>query len=388
MKNGVRLDPSVINLRVQARLGRGLAGTRNMAAFEINLQQVSGSERSFIETARRNENAAVDPHAEVAARGRHPAARIAPPRRSAERFHLRLQSARIRDHTCVRSVTIETNLRPPHALYNESLLTEPQRDLIEIVLIAPRNPLNIGAVARAMANFGFTRLTVVSAYEPHWREARSAVGAPEVLQNAREAATFADAVADRTLIIGTGTQTYRKPEQSVVSLPDLGPMVAQELDRKGRIALVFGPEKHGLTREDLSWCHSLVEIPTHPRQPSMNLGQAVAVCLYELAVRALVPEQPSPKPARNRATPSPDSAASGRSQSDASSGDLDILAALIDDVMVAANYSPRTMQPANRHSIRLLLRRIRLNAADQRRLLGLFRRILWRLRRSPIRDIT
>ena len=137
------------------------------------------------------------------------------------------------------------------------MLTESQRDRIEIVLIAPRNPLNIGAVARAMANFGFTRLTVVSAYEPHWREARSAVGAPELLHNAREAATLTEAVTDRTLVIGTGTLTYRKPEQSVVSLPALAPIVAQELDRKGRIAIVFGPEKHGLTREDLSWCHLL-----------------------------------------------------------------------------------------------------------------------------------
>jgi tRNA/rRNA methyltransferase len=268
------------------------------------------------------------------------------------------------------------------------LLTEFQRDRIEIVLIAPRNPLNIGAVARAMANFGFTRLIVVSAYEPHWREARSAVGAPELLHNAREFATLAEAVADRTLVIGTGTLTYRKPEQSVVSLPTLAPIVAQELDRKGRIALIFGPEKHGLTREDLSWCHSLVEIPTDPRQPSMNLGQAAAVCFYELATRVFNADQHSPEPARNPAHPSPDPAISSWSQPGAASGHLDILADLVDDVMIAANYSPRAMQAANRHSIRLLLRRLELNAADRRRLLGLFRRILWRLRPSPKRDIT
>ena len=68
----------------------------------------------------------------------------------------------------------------------DRLLSESQRDRIDIVLVSPRNPLNIGAVARAMANFGFTRLTVVTPYEPHWREARSAVGAPELLQNAKE----------------------------------------------------------------------------------------------------------------------------------------------------------------------------------------------------------
>ena len=136
-----------------------------------------------------------------------------------------------------------------------------------------------------MANFGFSHLAVVSPYIPHWREARSAVGAPELLRSAREVATLADAVTDRTLVIGTGTLTHHKPEQPVISLPALAPVVAHELDRDGRIALVFGPEKHGLTRKDLSWCQAFVEIPTDVRQPSMNLGQAAAVCLYELATR-------------------------------------------------------------------------------------------------------
>jgi tRNA/rRNA methyltransferase len=150
---------------------------------------------------------------------------------------------------------------------------------------------------------------------------------------------------------------------------------------------VFGPEKHGLTREDLSWCNLLVEIPTDPRQPSMNLGQAAAVSLYELATRTtaldvvLEHAQNAPAFEQNAATRL-------QLQAGAASGDLDILAGLVDEVMVAANYSPRTMREANRHSVRLLLRRLRLNAADQRRVLGFFRRILWRLRRSPNRNVT
>jgi tRNA/rRNA methyltransferase len=266
------------------------------------------------------------------------------------------------------------------------LLTETQLDRIEVILVAPRNPLNIGAVARAMANFGFTRLTVVAAYEPHWREARSAVGAPNLLQDAREAATLAEAVADCTLVIGTGTLAHRKPEQLVISLPSFTPAVAQELGGGGRIGLVFGPEKHGLTREDLSWCHMLVEIPTDTRQPSMNLGQAVAVCLYEVATRVSSAEQPVAKVAKDPAGIDPETAVG--LQPRPSSGDLDILAELLDELMVAANYSPQRMQAANRHSIRLLLRRLKLNASDHRRLLGLFRRILWRLRKSPNRNVT
>jgi tRNA/rRNA methyltransferase len=266
------------------------------------------------------------------------------------------------------------------------LLPSTQRDLFDVVLVAPRNPLNIGAVARSMANFGFARLTVVAAYEPHWREARSAIGAPELLQSARETASLAEAVARCTLVIGTGTLTHRKPEQPVVSLPVLGPIAAQELARGGRIALVFGPEKHGLTREDLSWCNLLVEIPTDSRQPSMNLGQAAAVCLYELATRVTTRDT-ALEHVGNAPAFEQNAAPRFEAQASAASGDLDILAGLVDEVMVAANYSPRTMQEANRHSIRLMLRRLRLNAADQRRILGLFRRILWRLRRSSNRNV-
>ena len=75
-----------------------------------------------------------------------------------------------------------------------------------------------------MANFGFQRLKVVSPFEPTWREARSAVGAPELLLDAVESATLAEAVTGATLVIGTGTLTYRKAEQKVVSLPDLAPL--------------------------------------------------------------------------------------------------------------------------------------------------------------------
>jgi TrmH family RNA methyltransferase len=246
---------------------------------------------------------------------------------------------------------------------------------LEVVLVSPRNPLNIGAVARAMANFGFTQLSVVAPYEPHWREARSAVGADALLQNAKGTESLAEAVANCTLVIGTATLDHRRPEQRVVPLPALPPIIQRELNRGGRVALVFGPEKHGLTRENLSWCNLLVEIPTDPRQPSMNLGQAVAVCLYQLATRTF------PSPAGT-----PVAAVSASEQRPAAlSGSLDLLAGVIEETMAAASYSPRSMQPANHHDLRLLLRRLSPTERDTRRILGLFRRILWRLRQSPKR---
>lgn len=218
-----------------------------------------------------------------------------------------------------------------------------------------------------MANFGLDRLAVAAAYEPHWREARSAVGAPELLHNARETESLAEAVTDCSLVVGTGTLTHRKPEQRVVSLPALAPIAGEVLTRGGRVAIVFGPEKHGLTREDLSFCHLLVEIPTDPRQPSMNLGQAVAVCLYELAGRGLGVEPTEEV---------------GKSPLSADSGSLDLLARVVEQAMEAAGYSPRAMQAANRHDLRVLLRRLTLPQRDIRRILGLFRRILWRLKRD------
>jgi tRNA/rRNA methyltransferase len=259
--------------------------------------------------------------------------------------------------------------------YNHLLLTQEQRDRLEVVLVSPRNPLNIGAVARAMANFGFMRLTVVAPYEPHWREARSAVGAPGLLQNARETATLAEALADCVFVAGTATRTHREPDQPVLFLPDATPIFKGGLANGGRMAIVFGPEKHGLTRDDLSYCRALIEIPTDPRQPSMNLGQAVAVCLYELARPARLMAQGKEAVITNSLTKmSPDAAISAS---------LDRLAGLIEEAMIAVGYSPRAMQPANRHDLRVLLRRLAPSALDTRRMLGLFRRILYRLEHLP-----
>lgn len=251
-----------------------------------------------------------------------------------------------------------------------------------MVLVSPRNPLNIGAVARAMANFGFSRLRVASPYEPHWREARSAVGAPQLLANAQQTTSLVEAVRDCTLVLGTGTLTHRKAEQPVVRLDELAPMIEREFDHHGQIAVVFGPEKHGLTREDLSYCHALVEIPTNVHQPSMNLGQAAAVCLYELATRVTSSTAGSKIGEERDSQIDPTAIEPARNASGIAptSGNLDILAGLIEEVMVAAKYSPQTMQQANRHDLRLLVRRLHLNAADSRRALGLFRRILRQLR--------
>ena len=165
-----------------------------------------------------------------------------------------------------------------------------------IVLVRPRNPVNIGAAARAMANFGFDDLVVVDPHPPVWEEARRAgPGAERVLAAARVVPALAEAVADCTLVAGTTSGARRKPDRELVALADLKP--------RSRAALVFGPEKTGLTNEELSFCHLLVRIPTMPEAPAMNLAQAVAVSCYELS------RKPARKVRARRAVPPRNSAA-------------------------------------------------------------------------------
>lgn len=231
-----------------------------------------------------------------------------------------------------------------------------------------------------MANFGFMDLAVVAPYEPHWREARSAVDSEQVLQQARCVDTVSDAVRRATLVLGTGSLEARKPEQPVIQLPSIGPILKNELAQGGRIAIVFGPEKHGLTRDDLSWCHRLIEIPTSTLQPSMNLGQAVAVCLYELSAHVLTSRQEADSiPPRTNIIPTLQQLTEDLPGT--RSADLDLLAGVIEEVMATSNYSPHHMMEANRHDLRIALRRLAFTRRDLRRALGLFRRVLHALNR-------
>ncbi|HMF91443.1 MAG TPA: RNA methyltransferase, partial [Candidatus Angelobacter sp.] len=152
-----------------------------------------------------------------------------------------------------------------------SLPTEPKR--LCVVLINTRNPLNIGAAARAMSNFGFHDLRLVNPFEASFREARSAVGASAVLAKAREYLSVAEAIADCSLVIGTTAAARRELQHP---LRHLGEVETARLVRKqaarGRVALLFGSEKRGLSNEDFSHCHWLLRIPTRQEHGSMNLG--------------------------------------------------------------------------------------------------------------------
>jgi TrmH family RNA methyltransferase len=162
-----------------------------------------------------------------------------------------------------------------------------------IVLVRPRNPLNIGAAARAMANFGFRELVVVRPYDPVWQETRSAVGAEEIVQSARTADDLREAIGAATLVVGTTSGSRRTLDRELIPLQELPEYLAACAHGHRHAALLFGSEKTGLSNDHLSYCHVLVRVPTVPGCPSMNLGQAVAVCCYELAHAKAVAARPT-----------------------------------------------------------------------------------------------
>jgi tRNA/rRNA methyltransferase len=155
------------------------------------------------------------------------------------------------------------------------------RSTTRIVLVRPRNPLNIGASARAMANFGFSDLWVVKPYAPVWRETVSAPGAEPLVRSAQVAASLDEAVKDRELVLGTTALRNRTVRRPAVRLPDLAAFLRRRRGAR-RVAVLFGSEKTGLSNRYLERCHALLVIPTDPSTPSMNLSQAVAVVCYEL----------------------------------------------------------------------------------------------------------
>src|ERR1700742_543411 len=172
------------------------------------------------------------------------------------------------------------------------MLSAAMRAHLTVVLVGARNPSNIGAAARAMRDFGFSDLRFVNDYIVPFEAAqleatKSAVGAADVMQAARAFPSVADALADCTLSVGTTAIGGRQLTRSVVPLAEASQELVNELAKPGsRVALLFGSEKTGLTNEQLSHCQILVNIPmfapSEARHLSMNLGQAVAVCLYEL----------------------------------------------------------------------------------------------------------
>ncbi|MGH9398379.1 MAG: RNA methyltransferase [Terriglobia bacterium] len=250
-----------------------------------------------------------------------------------------------------------------------------------VVLVRPRNPLNIGAAARAMANFGFKDMVVVEPYGPVWREARSAVGAEDIIRTARAASSVAEAIGDRTLVVGTTSGQRRTLDRELMSLDELPAWVKKQEPRARRrgacqAAILFGSEKTGLSNENLSYCHVLVRIPTQPRCPSMNLGQAVAVCCYEIA---RVSQRMVGRQTRELEEPSSPHSTCARASAPASIQSIEHIFERATHVLDEVGY----LKPKSREAQILKLRRglieRRLSSHDAKILGGLLAQIEWKL---------
>jgi tRNA/rRNA methyltransferase len=231
---------------------------------------------------------------------------------------------------------------------------------LRVVLVATRNPLNIGAAARAMANFGFSRLRVVHPYDAAFREARSAVGAAPLLAAAEECPSLADAVADCRLVVGTTSVGHREPRHPIRRL-EYGARVIRRALARAPAALLFGSEKFGLSNDDLSHCHWLMRVPTADPDLSMNLGQAVALCLYELARDPMAiharPERLQP----------------------ATAAENEQITALLLEVLRQSGYVSPVTAASTEEKVRRLVRRLEIPARDAPVLLGMLRQILWKV---------
>ena len=211
-----------------------------------------------------------------------------------------------------------------------------------------------------MSNFGFLHLRVVNPYQAAFREARSAVGASALLASAEEYKGVAEAVADCALVIGTTAIHDRELQHPLRRLEHGARLIRKQLG-SSRVALLFGSEKRGLSNADLSHCHCLMHIPTCEEHLSMNLGQAVALCLYELV------RDPKAVWPMGRAKP-------------ATAGEVERITAALLGVLRASGYIKTLSAAPIEQKVRRLVRRLQLQADDAGVWLGMLRQILWKVR--------
>jgi len=233
------------------------------------------------------------------------------------------------------------------------------RDNLRVALVRTRNPLNIGAAARALSNFGFRRLRLVTPYDPAFREVRSAVGASEVLASAEQFANVAEAVADCALVVGATAARQREILHRLENL-ETGARLIRKRMSSGPVALLFGSEKTGLSKQDFSHCHWLMHISTASQRPSMNLGQAVAVCLYAIAGEKETAAAELPL---------------------APASDLELITSLLYESLDASGYVHSGAEKTTKEKVRRMVRRLSIPAEEAETWMGMLRQIAWKLKR-------
>jgi TrmH family RNA methyltransferase len=221
-----------------------------------------------------------------------------------------------------------------------------------VVLVEPGDSLNVGAVARAMSNLGYSRLHLVAPprYHPA-TAATTACWATDVLEGARIHDSLAEALAPMQEVVGfTARHGRHRPRHVLLPAWCAGMAGAPPVET----ALLFGPEDTGLRSEHLGACRRLVRIPSAAANPSFNLAQAVLLTLFEISRLhwGSIPGSAGPERARE--------------------GDLQQLERLVEEAAVRSGfYGKGTPEPLP-HLVRHLLRRIAPDSREMPVLMGLF----------------
>jgi tRNA/rRNA methyltransferase len=248
-------------------------------------------------------------------------------------------------------------------------------DRCRVVLVRPQVAGNLGSTARVMRNMGLSELVLVApeADPADSRARRLSTHGEEILRQARRAADLGEAVADCLLVVGTSARTGGLVRRQSVAAPEeVMPAVAAVLE-SGPAALVFGPERTGLLNEEVPRCHHLIHIPTDPGYPSLNLAQAVTICLYELRrawLKRTSPGEPSCVSSRVPEPPAP-------------FADQERMFDRLREALAAVHFLYGPKADALMHAVRHLIGRAGPTAMEVEVLFGLARQLRWFVEHGP-----
>lgn len=234
-----------------------------------------------------------------------------------------------------------------------------------IILVEPQLGENIGAAARAMRNFGLGQLRLVAPRDgwPNERALATASGADQVLERAVVFPTTAAAIADLTFV-AAATARRRELEKPLLGAEGCVAQTRSALAAGGRVGVMFGGERAGLSTEDVARADVIMSYPVNPAFASLNLAHAV--CVFAYAWRNADGAAPPPNV---QIEPSPA----------ASHADLDRLFRHLEDELIAAGFLfPPEKAPTMMRNLRTTLQRAALTDNDVRTLRGVIKALTGR----------
>ncbi len=242
---------------------------------------------------------------------------------------------------------------------------------VRIILVGTTHPGNVGAAARAMKNMGLHDLALVRPkFFPHEDATARASGAEDVLAAATVFDTLDLALSDCTYVAGASARSRTIGWPSMTPRECAGRLLAESA--QGKSAVVFGPEKSGLTNDDLDRCHTLLTIPTVPTFSSLNLAMAVQVLSYELRIASLDADPAGPPAAQAEDAAPPATAA-----------ELEHFYAHLESVMTRSGF----LDPENPRLLMRRLRRLYVRAMPDKNELNILRGILASMDRHLSTDL-